>query len=175
LDSKSLFLIRHAKSSYDDPQLEDFDRPLNKRGQKDAPNIAGELKTKKVHFDLILSSPAKRTQQTAKCICKGVDYEFSKINWVPELYLASLATLLKEIKNIDQKYNAVAIIAHNPGKTDLANFFLKGYKIENMPTTGILKLDFKLNSWKEIKGKDGELNFFISPKKERTYLQPINL
>jgi len=162
--TKRLCIIRHAKSSWDDPAMDDVDRILNDRGNKDAPIMAQRLKEKKINFDLILSSPAKRTRQTAKHFCKEIDYEFSKVDWVKELYLASPDEILEQIKAIDNKHNAIAVIAHNPGLTELANQLIHNFSIDNIPTCGIICMDLQVDSWKKIKDKNAALEFFMSPK-----------
>ncbi len=115
---KRLYLIRHAKSSWDDPSLDDFDRPLSKRGKHDAPLMGKLLKQKNIIPDLILSSPAKRAKKTAKKIAK----ELGKANivYLDELYDASSQDLLADIKKISDTYTTVFLIAHNPRLNMLA-------------------------------------------------------
>jgi len=168
--TKRLCIIRHAKSSWDDPAMDDFDRVLNDRGNKDAPIMAQRLKERKINFDLILSSPAKRTRQTAKHFCKEIDYDFSKIEWISELYHASPATLLKQIEAVDERYNTIAVIGHNSGLTEFANQLIKDFAIDNIPTCGILCMDLQVDSWKKIKDKNAVFEFFLSPK-DKMYIK----
>lgn len=160
---RKLILVRHAKSSWDNPDLDDFDRPLNKRGKRDAPFMAKLLAEKKVKPDLIISSPALRTKITAKEIAKETGYDKEKIIWNEKFYLASLSKLLNEISNVDQNVQSLLIVGHNPGLTDLQNF-LCNYEIDNIPTCGIVCM--KTNkAWADVNAKDFQLEFFEYPKK----------
>jgi phosphohistidine phosphatase len=160
---RQLILIRHAKSSWSDPALDDFDRPLSKRGKRDAPFMAKLISEKKIHPDLIISSPAKRTKLTALEFAKQFGIKSENILWDDKLYLATFTTLIKKLKQLDNNLKTVFLVGHNPGLTDLQNFLCKE-EIENIPTCGIvsMKTDKK---WSEISSKDFELEFFEYPKK----------
>lgn len=160
---RQLILIRHAKSSWSNPSLDDFDRPLNKRGKRDVPFMARLLSGKNIHPDIIISSPAKRTKLTALEFAKQLGIESNAIQWNDKLYLASLTTLLKILKKLDDNVKIVLLVGHNPGLTDLHNFLCK-QEIDNIPTCGIvsMKTDKK---WSEISSKYFELDFFEYPKK----------
>jgi len=160
---RQLILIRHAKSSWSDPALDDFDRPLSKRGKRDAPFMAKLISEKKIHPDLIISSPAKRTKLTALEFAKQFGIKSENILWDDKLYLATFTTLIKILKQLDNNLKTVFLVGHNPGLTDLQNFLCKE-EIENIPTCGIvsMKTDKK---WSEISSKDFELEFFEYPKK----------
>lgn len=160
---KKLFLIRHAKSSWDDLTLDDFDRPLNKRGEKDAPFMAEILKEKNVIPDLIISSPALRTKLTAQIIAKRIGFT-DNINFDKTIYEAPLSNLKKVVHNIDDSFDTIFFIGHNPALCDLANF-LCDIELENIPTCGIVEIDFDTNSWKDISKENSELISFEYPKK----------
>ncbi|AFH49501.1 Phosphohistidine phosphatase SixA [Ignavibacterium album JCM 16511] len=160
---RQLILVRHAKSSWDNPELDDFDRPLNKRGKRDAPFMAILLAEKKVKPDLILSSPAVRTKLTAIEIAKKLGIDKDKIIWNEKIYLASSSKLLKILTGIDDKVRSVMLIGHNPGLTDLQNYLCKE-EIDNIPTCGIVCMRTQ-KDWKSITSKDFELVFFDYPKK----------
>ena len=160
---KKLYLIRHAKSDWSNPSLEDFDRPLNKRGEKNAPFMATILKQKNANPDLIISSPAYRTKKTAKLIKKGIAFK-GEILYDEHLYEASLKTILEIINFIEDGYDDVIIVGHNPSLNMLAFYFLDFNK--NIPTTGIIEIEFNCNSWREVKRNNANFVSFEYPKKE---------
>ncbi|WP_457598784.1 SixA phosphatase family protein, partial [Hydrogenimonas sp.] len=118
---KELFLFRHAKSSWDDPSLSDFDRPLNERGRRDAPLMGEHLKAMGIHLDLIVASPAKRAKKTAKIIAEKLGYDIEKIIWQENIYEASPQTLLYIVCQLPEKAKRVMLVGHNPSLTLLAN------------------------------------------------------
>ena len=160
---KELILIRHAKSSWSNPLLEDFERPLNKRGAKNAPFMAKVLKQKEVNPDLIISSPSKRTKQTLDFFIKEFDYK-GEIIFEESIYEGPYINILKVVKNIDDKHKTIFLFGHNPGLNDLADFLLGRFE-ENIPTCGVLKIDFDTNYWKNISKDNSKLIFFNFPKK----------
>lgn len=160
---RQLILVRHAKSSWDNPELNDFVRPLNKRGKRDAPFMANLLAEKNVIPELILSSPALRTKLTAIEFARKFGITEAEILWNEKLYLASSAKLLKFIVDVDQKFKSIMLVGHNPGLTDLQNF-LCNEEIDNIPTCGIVCMRTQ-KDWKSITSKDFELDFFEYPKK----------
>lgn len=157
-----LYIIRHAKSSWKDLKLDDFERPLNKRGEKDAPVMGERLKNKKILPDIILSSPAKRAKITAEVIANKVHYD-KKIIFKPDIYEADKNTLKKIVNNIDDIYNTAFLVGHNPGLNELAEYYV-GYE-ENLPTCGILGIEFTCNHWKECNADNARLIFVDYPKK----------
>ena len=159
---KKLYLIRHAKSDWSNSKLEDYDRPLNKRGERDAPLMASILKQKNANPDLIISSPAYRTKKTAKIIKKGIAYK-GKIVYDQHLYEASLKTILELINYINDDYDKVFIIGHNPTLNLLA-FYLTGFN-DNIPTCGILEIDINCDRWREVNKRSSKLICFDYPKK----------
>jgi phosphohistidine phosphatase len=159
---KKLFIIRHAKSSWDNPYLDDFDRPLNQRGENDAPRIGNHLKIKGIHPDLILSSTANRALTTAKIIGQWIGYPANQIISHPKLYHASASQLKKVIKSQNNGLTTIFLFGHNPGLTDLANL-LSNARIDNIPTCGVLGIQFTITSWDEI-DKGGTFLDFFSPK-----------
>ena len=161
---KRLYLIRHAKSSWSNAALSDFDRPLNDRGTRDAPLIGQRFSKYKVEPDLILSSPAKRAISTAKIIAGEIGYPVKKILTDRCLYLADVPTLLKTVTSLDDTSNKVMIFGHNPGMTEFAET-LTSYRIENMPTCSVVCVNFDVRTWKDAKRGEGDLVFFDFPKK----------
>lgn len=157
-----LYLLRHAKSSWRDLAIDDFDRPLNNRGLKDAPLMGQMLSKKNIIVDTVISSPAKRAIDTARIITNNLGYT-KNIILDKNIYDASLSTLLSTIRNFDDNLKKIMLIGHNPGLTNLSNYLTK-YFIENIPTCGVVVLEFD-KSWKDINPKDGNIIFFEYPKK----------
>lgn len=168
---KTLYLIRHAKSSWKDPELQDFERPLNKRGKRDAPEMGQRLKENKAGIDVIISSPAQRTLKTAKIIAREIDFPVKKIVKKDSVYLADVPTLVKVIRKISDKHHQAMLFGHNPGLTTLANFLVNGEQVENIPTCGIFCIEFEIDSWKKVEQGIGKMLFFDYPKKPQT-VQP---
>ena len=161
---KRLFLVRHAKSSWDDPSLDDIDRPLNERGKRNAPEMGIRLRKQGIIPDLLISSPAKRALSTAKKISQEIGYPKKNIQIDDRLYHGSGNSMISLIKSIQGKINSIMIFGHNPGFTDFANM-LCGINIYNIPTAGIIAIDFSIDNWSEVDFNTGELVFFDYPKK----------
>lgn len=161
---KKLYLVRHAKSSWDNTHLEDHERPLNSRGERDAPFMANLLKEQIELPDLIISSTAKRAFITAEIFAEVFGTEHNKLIKDENLYNAPTYKLMEIINNIPDEFSNVMIFAHNPGLTMLANHIGDNY-IDNIPTCGFLEIDFNLNSWKEIENNLGKIIKFEYPKK----------
>ncbi len=159
---KTLYLARHAKSSWKHPELSDIERPLNKRGKRDAPIIGNLLKEKGVNPDILISSPAVRARKTAVAIAGIIDYPKSKILIDVNIYESSSSELRNIIQGFDDKYNSVMMFGHNPGLTRVNNYLTDSY-IDNIPTCGVVGIRFN-SSWKKIEGASGKALFFIYPK-----------
>ncbi|MEM9830826.1 MAG: histidine phosphatase family protein [Bacteroidota bacterium] len=161
---KTLYLVRHAKSSWKDTALADYDRPLNKRGKRDAPEMGKRLASKNIQPDLIFSSPAKRAKRTARAIAAEIGYDETQIQWKKELYHATNETLLEQIRNILNQHQSLMLVGHNPGLTDLQNYLCRE-AIENIVTTGIVCIKFEVAHWKDI--NSGQLQWYDYPKKRK--------
>jgi phosphohistidine phosphatase len=162
---KSLLLIRHAKSDWNDASLNDFDRPLNERGKKNAPEMAQRLRSKKIKIDAFISSPAKRAKKTAALFANEFDIKKDDIIFKDELYGAGERVFFELIKKIDDKFKSVAIFSHNPGLTDFANA-LTLTKIDNIPTCSIFAVKIDIDSWAEFEKAEKTFWFFDCPKSE---------
>jgi phosphohistidine phosphatase len=160
---KTLLLIRHAKSSWDDFNLADFDRPLNNRGKSDAPKMAERLHHKKIRIDSFISSPAKRAKKTAEIFAEKYDVKKGDIIFVPDLYEATTADFLAAIKNAPDSSKIIAVFSHNPGITDFANT-LTSNRIENMPTCSVFAVKLDIDNWSEFESASKEFYFFDFPK-----------
>lgn len=162
---KTIILVRHAKSSWKDPGLKDFDRPLNKRGKMDAPFMGEKLKDKQMLPDLILSSPAKRARKTATKIAKAIGYPKKKIKYRDIMYHSDARFLLDMVRKLDDKYEKIMLFGHNPGFNEFADMLLKENPVFNIPTTGVYCIRFDVDSWKKVREGEGESVFFDYPKR----------
>lgn len=161
---RNLLIIRHAKSSWDNPDLMDSERPLNNRGIKDSSIMRQVLKEKNIKIDKIYSSDAIRAKQTISIIAPELNYKEDDIEFISELYHASRKELIEFIRKIDDKFLTVAIVGHNPGLTDLTHFFIEDFDHE-LPTCAMLFLELNISSWRNIESNCGRLIFFEYPKK----------
>lgn len=159
---KTLYLMRHAKSSWKDITLDDFDRPLNKRGQRDAPFMGELLNKRGIKPDIIYSSPANRTKTTAQIIAKKVGYT-KPIKFENKIYESNLISLKNIIYGINNKHNIVFLFGHNPCLNIFVEDFCPFY--ENIPTCGIVMLEFSCESWDEISMENCNFALFEYPKK----------
>lgn len=168
---KTLVLVRHAKSSWDNPDWSDFERPLNKRGNRDAPFMAEVIKAKNIIPDFMISSPAIRAKSTALYFAKELDYDSKNIKFDLGIYEKGMTYIKKILTNFDDEYNTIMLFGHNPDMTSLSSY-LTGEYFDNVPTCGIICIDFNIDSWTKITNENGRLRFFIFPK---LYFQKENL
>jgi len=161
---KTFILVRHAKSNWDNPDLDDIDRPLNKRGLRDAPNMGKLLAEKGIKPDLIISSPAERAFTTAEFFAEALDYPLENIRIEKLIYFAGFQEITRMLSELADSVSTVILFGHNPDITLLANV-LSIAKIGNMPTCGIVCIDFKMEKWQQISEKKGILRFFEEPKR----------
>jgi phosphohistidine phosphatase len=167
---KTLYLVRHAKSSWADATLADDERPLNKRGLRDAPAMGQRLAEKKVKVDAMWVSPALRAVETARFLAQALNISKKSVEIHDRLYTSSIDDLLYEIRSCAEKVKSLLIVGHNPVLTECADFLIaKEYasEITIMPTCGIVALEFSGSSWQQINKNEGRLLFFDYPKKER--------
>lgn len=161
---KKIYFIRHAKSSWKEEGLSDFERPLNKRGKRDAPFMGSRLKGFGIEPSLIISSPAIRASKTARKIAEETNYPKDYIVYEESLYESSFDQYLNIIHNIDDTHHDVFMVAHNPDITE-ATEILSDALIGNMPTGSILCIGFEVDSFKDIVAHSGKVLFFDYPKK----------
>lgn len=161
---KQLVLIRHAKSSWSDYNIKDIERPLNKRGNRDAPFMGELLMEKEIIPDVIYSSPAVRAFITSEIIAQKVNYPTEKIINKSEIYEASANGLLNIISSFSNKNEIVMMFGHNPGFSMLANYLCNSF-VSNMPTCSVIQLNFDFDNWQEITADSGTLISFEYPKK----------
>lgn len=146
---KTLFLVRHAKSSWSTPGMRDFDRPLNERGMNDAPKMASFLQKSGITPDLIVSSPAKRALTTARFFASVFRINESDIVLNPDIYEAEPTDVLRIISELPETSSTVMIFGHNPTFTDIANRFSEDI-IENVPTCGVVCIKSRAEKWNEL-------------------------
>jgi phosphohistidine phosphatase len=159
---KKVYFIRHAKSSWDDSGLIDIERPLNKRGLRDAPFMSKMLKGQKVEPDKLISSPANRAFTTATFFAKELNIPAQAIVVRKEIYHAYPEEVLNIIRNLSDSDDVVVLFGHNPCFTSLANQFSSEY-IPNVPTCGIIEITAAVNQWSDFE-KVGKLTAFYYPK-----------
>jgi len=160
---KRLFVIRHAKSSWDNPNLKDVDRPLNKRGLRDAPRMAKYFKKEYPSIDCLISSPAVRAFTTCKIFAEELNYPESAIDIKEEIYGASVEQMLFTINRLDNRWDTVCLFGHNPTFTYLAEK-LADVNIGNLPTCGIVGIEFGVEIWAAVSLGSGEQIIYDFPK-----------
>lgn len=161
--NRQLIIVRHAKSCWDDPGLDDFDRPLNGRGKRNAPEMGRRLQRSGIQPDLMISSPALRALKTARAIARELAYPKSAIRTDFDLYMAGAATLLRVLRGQDDHHRSIMLFSHNSGITDFANL-LSSYYLDNLPTAGLLGLSFQADSWADLAPGSGQFGFYDYPR-----------
>ena len=160
---KTLTLVRHAKSSWKDTSLSDRDRPLNKRGKRDAPEMGRRIVAAGIRPSLIVSSPAVRAWTTARIIADAIGYPREFLQRDKNLYLASVNDILDVIVAQDNGFNSLMLVGHNPGFTDFANYLVPGLT-NNIPTTGIVSVQLDTDDWSLYDRPGVELALYDFPK-----------
>lgn len=158
---KYLTIIRHAKSSWTTPDLDDILRPLNERGLKSIKIIGNYLKEKNIQPDLMISSPATRAVQTAFGIGDLVNYKIDTLKINQEIYFGNQTDIFSILKKIDTPVNDVFLFGHEPILSSLI-FHLTKISLEKFPTCAVFRISFKIDNWSAI--KTGSTVFFITPK-----------
>ncbi len=143
---KTLTIVRHAKSSWDDRSLSDRERPLNARGRKDAPLMGRRIAAAGIRPSLIVSSPAVRAWKTARAVARELNYPMEFLQRESNLYLASVEEILDVVSVQDNQFNNLMIVGHNPGLTEFANFLSPGLT-NNLPTAGIVCVAIERDDW----------------------------
>jgi phosphohistidine phosphatase len=161
---KTLYITRHAKSSWSDGSLSDFERPLNKRGLRDAPFMGKLLSKQSMVPDIILSSPATRAITTAQLLSEELGYASDDIAIYNELYESGVQNYLDTLSALDDRYNSAMVVGHNPTLTMLAEQ-LSDLRIDNIPTCGIVIINFDNPEWSDIHKCNGLYQGFEYPKK----------
>lgn len=161
---KTLYLLRHAKSSWDNPDLKDFERPLSERGIRDVPLMAERFRSRNGRVDTIICSPAVRTKTTAQMFAKELGFPRDEIGSNPELYFAGSNMFLKAASLLDEECEMAIMVGHNPAITEFVNE-MAGCEIDNIPTCGLVELRLPIEDWSKIAFSSAELIDFDYPKK----------
>lgn len=161
--AKKLLLVRHGKSEWGNAHLADFDRPLNPRGHRNAPEMAARLLQKNLVPQMIVSSPALRAITTARHFSQAWKKSPEQIMEDAHIYEANIKSLLTLINNFSNKFDYIAVFGHNPGFTELANY-LSDANIQNIPTCGTVLLEFPIDDWALVSQHTGKLLEFDYPK-----------
>jgi phosphohistidine phosphatase len=162
---KTLYICRHAKSSWADPGMSDFDRPLNDRGRRNAPMMARIFKERGEKVDLFVTSPAVRAITTARYFIGAHGLQENELIKEPRIYEASLRTLLAIINELPPTAESVMLFGHNPGFTEVIEY-LSDRQIGNLPTCGIARITFEMDDWKPVSGGTGSLDWLEVPGRQ---------
>lgn len=160
---KILTLVRHAKSSWKHPELADLQRPLNRRGQRDAPRMGSRLAAQQIRPQIIISSPAVRAVTTAEVIASELDGQPAEIIIDKRIFHAYSGQLLDVIRGFDASLHHVMLVGHNPGLTNLVEQLAQA-GISNIPTCGIVVINFSFDHWRAVGGGTGDMLLFDYPK-----------
>ncbi len=160
---KTLTLVRHAKSSWDDSTLSDRERPLNHRGERDALEMGRRIGGHGIRPSLIITSPAQRALESARIIAREINYPIEFLQREAHLYLASLTKLQDTIVAQDEGFNNVMIVGHNPGLTEFANFLVPGL-CNNLPTAGVVSVMIESDDWSLYQRPPTTLGVYDYPK-----------
>jgi phosphohistidine phosphatase len=160
---KTLLILRHAKSSWENPDSSDFDRPLNERGLEAAPFVGNLMREKNLRVDLILSSPARRARETTMLVREAAAFA-AEIRYDERIYEASPISLLHVLAETADEFGAVLLVGHNPGLEGLIKI-LTGNGV-SMPTAALAEISLEIDSWSAIAADTGKLNSVVRPKDE---------
>ena len=163
---KTLYLLRHAKSSWSEPGLGDQQRPLNQRGLKDAPNMGERLRLRNESIDAVVSSPALRARTTAELFANACAYDGGDIEVDEDLYFLGRGSIENLIRALDDRREAVMLVFHNPDITHFANSIDYHFRIDNVPTCGLLKLECEIDSWRDWSLDHSRVIYFDFPKND---------
>jgi len=160
---KQLYLVRHAKSSWDSPGLHDTERPLIPKGIEKSQRVIRFLNERGVFPGLIISSPAVRAIETAKLFATGLGYPIQGIETDQKIYDGYYDRILDIIYGTDDSVESLMLFGHNPTITNLANLFLHP-GLDDMPTSSVVAIGFNTRKWEEIPSVSADLMFHVSPK-----------
>lgn len=161
---KTLYLVRHAKSSWNYPELMDEERPLLEKGKKRTKKVIDYLLKNKVEVDCIKSSHAVRAMETAKIIAHALNYPVDGIKVERQIYHANAELLFDQFFDLPESVDSLMLVGHNPAFTNFANYFLDR-KIDWLPTSGVVSITFKTDAWDQIIQAKRKTNFVVLPKK----------
>ncbi|MDP3463616.1 MAG: histidine phosphatase family protein [Bacteroidales bacterium] len=160
---KTLLIVRHAKSSWEHPELPDHDRPLLEKGKKRTKKIIDFLLTKKIKPDFVISSSATRSRETARFIAKALGFPKDDIKFDPTLYHADSNRLFDQFLDMSDDYKTIMMVGHNPTLTNFVNNFLQP-PIDWLPTSGVVCLSFETDKWETLRDSPSKVEFIVFPK-----------
>ncbi len=158
---KTLLLLRHAKSSWKDTSVKDFDRPLNQRGLKAAPAIGRLMRKRKLQPELVLSSPAERARQTTQLVLEAAGLK-TEVRYDERIYEASAARLFEIVSQIDEEAGMVMMVGHNPGFEELLEA-LTG-EARSLSTAALACIELDIERWNKVKAGENQLAWLVRPK-----------
>jgi phosphohistidine phosphatase len=158
---KILYLLRHAKSSWDEPALADFDRPLNGRGRRAAPHVAGYMREKGIRPGLVVSSPAVRARQTAELVA-GAEGVGAPIKFDERIYEAHPLDLWKVVRGADESVGELMLVGHNPGLEELTERLTGEH--ERLPTAALVRIELRADGWPQVEEGCGRLDWVVTPR-----------
>ncbi|HEX8473826.1 MAG TPA: histidine phosphatase family protein [Pyrinomonadaceae bacterium] len=158
---KTLYLLRHAKSSWSDASLSDFERPLNERGQKAAPLIGELMRERVLKFDVVLCSPAVRARETARLALEAAEID-AEVHFEPRIYEASVGELVEIVSEIDESVGAALLVGHNNALENLLAHLTGDAR--HMATATLARISLPLERWSEVHGARGTLDWFVRAK-----------
>lgn len=163
---KHILLLRHAKSSWDEPGLDDFDRPLAKRGLRDAPRMGAFAKKAGMIPDHIISSPAKRAKQTAGLFSKSAGIENREIQWEDDFYSGSGFDYLKAVQECEEEFETIMLVGHNPKMEETVSLLCSDHRSYpvRMPTAALVCIEHPAVKWSQIKEGTARLKWMVIPK-----------
>ena len=164
MSTKNLHIVRHGKSSWDFENISDIDRPLSPRGINNAYLMAKKLSERKVSPDKFITSPANRALYTSIIFSRVLKFPYEQIEISDSIYMGYTDDLLRLIGSQDDSHNTILIFGHNPAFTSLANVLMDNY-IDNVPTAGVVSLEFETTKWSEVINITARKDFFDYPKR----------
>ena len=160
---KTLYIVRHAKSSWNTIDIPDEQRPLMEKGKKRTKKVIDYLHENHIKVDYIISSHAVRAHETARILAHGLKYPVENIKIDSHIYYADGDSILNQFYDLPDSYDSVMIVGHNPSLTDFVNLFLKT-PIENLPTSGVVSFSFETDHWDKVPVASRKTNFILFPK-----------
>lgn len=160
---KTIYLIRHAKSSWENHRLSDFERPLNKRGMNDTKKIGQELNQLDFNPEKIIASTSVRTTATIQLLCEHINYNFKNVEFNSTLYHPSRENFMRILEDLPDELESVALVSHNYGISEFADYLTENF-MEAMPTCAVVCIELDIDSWKEIVRGLGTTKWYIYPK-----------
>jgi len=158
---KRLLLLRHAKSSWAEPGLADFDRPLNERGLRAAPLVGRFLRRRKIRPDLVLSSPAERARRTAALVSEAAVLD-APTRYDERIYEATPEALVEVVSQVEEGADEVLLVGHNPGMEELI-ILLAGER-RPMPTAALARVELEVEKWSKVRAGSGRLELHVTPR-----------